>query len=251
MSVLGFLIFFVQSTAFAYFFVNFLGSKRKWFDGLIIVLVFNLIMEMIALWINNSYINIPTTMILTYILLRILFKKQSRKRCILAVFLYEGCMIVCEMISLIFILLAGIDPVPAISTYQYALGFYVLHYVLMILFFTIIIHYFGPKESLNDSFMIWETALLGMQIITCVVSTSFYYDMNIFFLFFYTILFFVVTIFLFKKTIEFQRKKKQEITIQFLKEHLQMQCQKYIELRNQEQFRKLRHDYINFIEQQK
>ena len=99
--------------------------------------------------------------------------------------------------------------------------------------------------------MIWETALLGMQIITCVVSTSFYYDMNILFLFFYTILFFVVTIFLFKKTIEFQRKKKQEITIQFLKEHLQMQCQKYIELRNQEQFRKLRHDYINFIEQQK
>lgn len=249
MSILGLLIFLIQSLAFAYFFTGFLGSKNRLKNSILIVLAFNLIFEPIAIFINNSYITMPTTMILTFILLRVLYKEESIKRCILAVFLYEGCMILCEMISLIFLLLAGINPTPAISTYQYAIGFYILHFTLMMVSFTFIIYRFKSNRTIEDAYMPWESILLAMAILTCIITTSFYYTMSISTLLIYSCLFIITAIFLFKKNIEYQNRKKQEITLQYLQDSLHKQAQKYIQLRNEEQFRKLRHDYINFIEQ--
>lgn len=249
MSMLGLMIFLVQSTAFAYFYTHFLRNTKKQFNFIAIIVVFNLVIEPVALYINNSYITIPFTMVSSYILLRCLFREETKIRCILAVIFFESVMIVCEIISLTFLLLGGVEPQPAVSKYTYAIGFYILHYVLMILGFTLIIHFFGSEKFVHRNYILWEMLLMGVQIISCIIMTAFYYDMNIVFLLVYSILFFIVTIFSFQKMIIYQEKRKQEMALYYLQKQLQKQCESYIALKNQEQFRKLRHDYINFIEQ--
>lgn len=244
---LGLIIYSIQVTCFAYFFTFFFKNDHKIKNFILMMLIFVLITGPVAGLINNSYITIPTGMIMVYIMLRILFKHESKLRCFWATILWEGIMFFSEMIMLAMLLLSNTDIYQVTFTHQYNLWFYVIQYFCMLFIYSIAIILFGSEETINPKTIIMESALMGLQILSFLLCTCIVYDISLALILAYSILFLLFALYLLRSLIQLQAKKKKEVTTRFLQEQLNQQIQHYIELKNQEQFRKLRHDYFNFV----
>ena len=246
---LGLIIYSIQVTCFAYFFTFFFKNNHKIRNFILMMLIFVLIMGPVAGLVNNSYITIPTGMIMVYIMLRILFKHESKLRCFWATILWEGIMFFSEMIMLAMLVLSNTEISQVSFTHQYNLWFYVIQYICMLFFYSIGIILFGAKETLDPKTIILESVLMGLQILSFLLCTCIVYDISLALILMYSILFLLFALYLLRRLIQFQDEKKQKVTTHFLQEQLNQQVENYIQLKKQNQFRKLRHDYINFIEQ--
>lgn len=90
---------------------------------------------------------------------------------------------------------------------------------------------------------------MALQISSTVMNFFNFYEAPFWLIIIYYLCFPITIILLLKTFYTWNQKKKQEMTLAFLQEQLSQQCKQYIGLKNQEQFRKLRHDYINFSKQ--
>ncbi len=247
--LIGIIIYFLQSTAFAYFFTFFFQTQRKWFSFIAVLIFFNFIAMPVAVCISNPYLAIPLNMFLVYLMTRRLFKNEGRMNCVYAIVLYEASSLTAEMLMFSLLLLTNTDLTPATLALNYSPIFYILHYILLILMFSFFILRFGHHPFGNKKIQYWQILMMVIQILAFFIMTSNYYDVNLGIMIIYSMSYFVIMIYVWKKLIDDQEQRKMEMTSSYLQEQLFKQCEQYIQLRNQQQFRKLRHDYINFIEQ--
>lgn len=244
---LGILIYSIQVTSFAYFFTFFFHNEHKIRNFILMMLIFVLIMGPVSQLINNSYITIPTGMIMVYVMLRILFHNESKMRCLWATIIWEFIMFFCEIIMLAMLLLSDTEIQQVTFFHQYTLWFYVVQYICLLIFYSLAIVLFGPKEASDPQTIILESILMALQILSFLLCTCIVYEINLYLIVLYSVLFLLSVLYLFKKLIQFQEQKKQKVTAHFLQEQLNQQIEHYIQLKQQDQFRKLRHDYINFM----
>lgn len=160
-------------------------------------------------------------------------------------------MFFCELILLVFLILSKSNIQPVSFEHQYNLWFYVPQYFLMLFLYSLAIIHFGPKEYNDTQTLILESILMGLQILSFLMSTLVIYEIDLWLVLLYEVLFLMTVAYLLKKLIQIQKRKKEELSIHFLQEQLDQKIRQYIHLKEMDSFRKLRHDYINFLEQHK
>ena len=97
--------------------------------------------------------------------------------------------------------------------------------------------------------MLWQIYLMIIQILSFLFLSFGYYQPNPLIITIYFVLYFTMTIIVLNTVYSEVQRKKLEISTLLLQEQLQKQCEEYIALKNMEQYRKLRHDYLNFMNQ--
>lgn len=245
----GFIIFFIQSIALSCFFAFFFEGKKKLLTIACMLCVFNLILLPIALLISNSYLIIPINLFIIYLTLRLLFPKESKLYCFFSVILYTVTSLAADIFTFFFFLFSGLELLPATIEYSYPTIFYVIHYIMLISFFAYIILYFGHPHHHPHRIMLWQIYLMIIQILSFLFLSFGYYQPNPLIITIYFVLYFTMTIIVLNTVYSEVQRKKLEISTLLLQEQLQKQCEEYIALKNMEQYRKLRHDYLNFMNQ--
>lgn len=120
---------------------------------------------------------------------------------------------------------------------------------MLISFFAYIILYFGHPHHHPHRIMLWQIYLMIIQILSFLFLSFGYYQPNPLIITIYFVLYFTMTIIVLNTVYSEVQRKKLEISTLLLQEQLQKQCEEYIALKNMEQYRKLRHDYLNFMNQ--
>lgn len=245
----GFIIFFIQSIALSCFFAFFFEGKKKLLTIACMLCVFNLILLPIALLISNSYLIIPINLFIIYLTLRLLFPKESKLYCFFSVILYTVTSLAADIFTFFLFLFSGLELLPTTIEYSYPTIFYVIHYIMLISFFAYIILYFGHPHHHPHRIMLWQIYLMIIQILSFLFLSFGYYQPNPLIITIYFVLYFTMTIIVLNTVYSEVQRKKLEISTLLLQEQLQKQCEEYIALKNMEQYRKLRHDYLNFMNQ--
>lgn len=246
---LGLLIFFIQSTSFTYFFTFFFKNDHKIFNFIAILLIINGIILPVVTLLSNSYLSIPINMSCMYVMLRCLFRKETKTRCAFAVVLYEAILLLSEIIVFCFLLLSNRTYTFASLDVHYEWIFYAMHYAFAVFLYTCALFRFGGNPLIHQDFMMWGGSAMLLQILNCIFITAVFLDIQLYLILLYGSIFFLIMLYLLKKQYQQEHQKKMEITAAFLQMQLQEKCRYYIRFQQQEQYRKLRHDYMNFIEQ--
>ncbi len=245
--MLGFIVFFIQSTSFAYFFTFFLKNKRKWLTFISILFIINFVISPLAVQLNSSFLIIPVTLFLIYLMLRILFRQENRLRCARAALIYEGVLVCSEAITLTLLLLSDTELHQVSMGIQYHPFYYIFEYILMFLLFSFFIFKYGPDKKINNQYIFWEILLTSLQVVSCIIIFFNYYNVSFPIIFIYSAVYVMLGIVFIKILYNLSQQRKAELTSKYIEEQLRQQCAMYIEMKNQEHFRRLRHDYLNFM----
>lgn len=250
MEMMNLAIYIIQNGLYAYFFAFFLRTDRRSFHFIVTFLLTACLITPLSLLAQSPFLVIPVSMSLLYGMLRLLFKKESRLHCLLSIFLYEGVVIFCEILTLILLMINDEELHPVSFDQLYGLQYYTFEFGSILLLYTLLILRFGPKRSFDQQNILWGIGLMTLQILSTVMNFFNFYEAPWWLIIVYYLSFFIIAALLLKALYTQNQKKKLEMTLAFLQKQLSQQCKQYILLKNQEQLRKLRHDYINFSKQQ-
>lgn len=117
----------------------------------------------------------------------------------------------------------------------------------MFLLFSFFIFKYGPDKKINNQYIFWEILLTSLQVVSCIIIFFNYYNVSFPIIFIYSAVYVVLGIVFIKILYNLSQQRKAELTSKYIEEQLRQQCAMYIEMKNQEHFRRLRHDYLNFM----
>ena len=242
-----------QSYFYSKFFIDYIQPEKKIKPFLIIFLFFLVIIYPLALLLLKNYgLKLSLFFILIFLLLCLLFRKEKKSKLLMATLLYQLGVFLCDFVFILMLLcLANNDGEDYwLSIRSYSILFPITQCLIVYIIFKIELNYFKETYSFAKKRSFILASLCWIFQCFCLMSSNFMHS-NKLFLFYFISLFSIsigINIVLFHHLFEEFNKEKLAKSIVYLEDSYKQYLFAYPKLANKQTFRKLRHDYINFIE---
>lgn len=243
-----FLIQLPQNLLYAYFLSQFLYAENRKKAFLQITLFYQILIPLasVLLWYQLSPKFIMNLVLLTTGIF-LFFRRERLFRKILASFLLVAVILIVEMLLTgVYLVIEGTPPETFGPIY-----IYLIQFVLFFTLYTVLIRLFNREQFISTSFMryiliccIIQVCYLygGTMIFTRLFYTKAYMYMLVLFLLASLLLFLYTFYLLFKQK---QKEQSQQTQLMLQKEYEQ-QLHDYMDLKEEDQIRRLRHDLLNY-----
>ncbi len=190
--------------------------------------------------------------LLIFLVLCLLFRTEKKSKLFLATLLYQLGVLLCDIIFIVFLLsLTNNDGEDYVRTIQsYSIFFPIIQCLIVYAVFKAELYFFKETFSFTKKRSFILACSCWIFQCFCLLSSNFVHS-NQLFLFYFISLFSIsigIHIFLFRHLLEEFNKEKLSKSISYLEDSYKQCLFEYTKFTNKQNFRKLRHDYINFIE---
>ena len=241
-------IFLLQEINYGYFLVYFLHSKHKIKDFLLILFGFHFIFNPVGSLLKNQ-LGLKFVWGLIFLMgLYLYFRKEASLYRIILSYVVLATVICFGELILIGFFHIFIGKVNQMTMMDFPFWFYIIQFLFDFILYTICIHFISKhwfvylKENVLLILLYVNQMIILYFSVACLIYKGYMVTILHFFLFLFQ---FGILYLFYKRSV----KKQRELTVLMLEKEYEKQLEMYMDIRaNQEEYRMLRHDILNFVQ---